>query len=104
MGATSVTGVGPGDVSGNQKGSEHMTLGVTHLIGPHILYAGSVTCDSNTADVNHPLLDGALSDYAIFCFNYTDGSAVVLSSVTLNGFTVTCTGATDVVNWQIVQL
>ena len=104
MGATSVTGVGPGDVSGHNKGSEHMTLGVTHLIGPHILYAGTVTCAAKTADVNHPLLDGALSDYLIFVFNYTDGSAVVLSSVTLNGFTVTTNGATDVVNWMVVKL
>lgn len=33
MGATSVTGVGRGT---NERGSEHMTLGISHLIGPRM--------------------------------------------------------------------
>lgn len=35
MGATSVTGIG----SGGYKGSEHMTLGIHHLIAPRPLSA-----------------------------------------------------------------
>jgi hypothetical protein len=43
MGATSVTGVGPGSALGLNKGNENMSLGVSKLLGPHLVAAGSLT-------------------------------------------------------------
>jgi hypothetical protein len=54
MGATSVTGVGPGSADGKNKGSEHMTLSVHKLIGPHVIAAGTVELDGSTATVYVP--------------------------------------------------
>jgi hypothetical protein len=43
MGATSVTGVGPGSALGLNKGNDNMSLGVSKLLGPHLVAAGSLT-------------------------------------------------------------
>ena len=51
MGATSVTGKGNGSVDGSNKGSEHMSLGHRHLIGPRIQLAGLATLVAGTLDV-----------------------------------------------------
>ena len=43
MGATSVTGVGPGSSEPYNKGAYgRQTLGVGHLIGPHVVQALSL--------------------------------------------------------------
>ena len=64
MGATSVTGVGTGSASGSNKGSDRMTIGAEKVIGPRVVYAGSVTTDSSgDATVKLPELSGSASDY-----------------------------------------
>lgn len=54
MGATSVTGKGAGSADGLNKGSEHMTLGAHHIIGPHVLAAGVVELEGTTATIYLP--------------------------------------------------
>ena len=44
----SVQGVGPGSAEPYNKGSQHMTLGVGHLIGPHLVTGGSVVLVSGS--------------------------------------------------------
>lgn len=48
MGATSVTGTGRGAADGFNRGSEHQTLGVAHLIGPRVVAAGFATLTSGS--------------------------------------------------------
>jgi len=49
MSATSVTGTGPGSADGQNRGSEHQTLGTSHLIGPRVVAAGTTTLDVDGA-------------------------------------------------------
>jgi len=62
MGATSVTGVGPGSALGHNKGGENTTLGVSKLLGPHLVAAGSLTVGAT----NHFALPLASGSYACF--------------------------------------
>lgn len=75
MTASTVTGRGFGGVDGNNKGSERMTLGVQHLIGPRVIAAGNVTITSSTTvTVTFPQpLDGPASDYVIMVTGVTVG-------------------------------
>lgn len=57
MGATSVTGVGPGSALGYNKGGENASLGVNKLLGPHLVAAGSLTVGS-TNNFAVPLSSG----------------------------------------------
>jgi hypothetical protein len=109
MGASSVTGIsGPGSVAGNQKGSEHMSLGVHKLIGPRVVAAGAETLVGTTGTVEIPALAGAVTDYIIMltgvstteCYVST-GLAAVASTDTWN-FIITG-GSGEVVNWMIVK-
>lgn len=102
MGATSVTGVGPGSADGMNKGSEHQTLGVNKLIGPHIVAAGKITLSGTSGAVQIPTLSGTVAEYGVFL---TPSSATVASysSFTTSGFTVTA-GSGATVYWQVVKL
>lgn len=109
MGASSVTGIsGPGSVAGNQKGSEHMSLGVHKLIGPRVVAAGAETLSGTTGTVEIPELAGAVTDYIVMltgvstteCYLST-ALAAVADTDTWN-FIITG-GSGEVVNWMIVK-
>ena len=105
MGATSVTGVGPGDVSGLNRGSEHMTLAVGNLLGPKIVAAGYHTLDAGSNVLNMATLDGNLADYMVLVTDdgaisvaAASGQVTALNQVTLQGTN------THVLHWAVVQV
>ena len=105
MGATSVTGTGPGDVSGLNRGSEHMTLAVGNLLGPKVVAAGYHTLGSAEDVLNLGTLDGNLADYMVLVTDdgaigvaAAGGGVTSLSQVTLRGT------STHVLHWAIVQV
>lgn len=109
MGATSVTGVsGPGSVAGNQKGSEHMSLGVNKLIGPKVVACGLETLVGTTAVIEVPAPTGVVGDYGVFL--QTDSATAAYVSIAMAavtgsdawGFTVTA-ASNAVVNWMLVK-
>lgn len=109
MGATSVTGVsGPGSVAGNQKGSEHQSLGVEKLIGPKVVAAGHETLSGTTAVVELPAPTGAVADYMVVL--QTDSAVPAYTSVALaavagsDSWSFTVTADTDAkVDWMVVK-
>ena len=110
MGATSVTGVsGPGSVAGNQKGSEHMSLGVSKLIGPKVAAAGKITLTGTTGVVEFPALVGVVGDYVVMLSANTSDHVFVSTPMAAIvdtdqwGFTVTG-GSGAVVNWTVVKV
>lgn len=106
MGATSVLGTGPGSAEGACKGApERQTLGVSHLIGPHIVNAGKVALSSGAASVVFPLV-GSASDFILLVSNQTDGTAVNGTlAVSSNVCTLTLAGTgSDVVGYAVVKI
>jgi|TARA_Y100000034_G_scaffold28650_1_gene34461 hypothetical protein len=78
MTATSVTGIGLGAAK-NQKGSEHMTLGQAHLVGPRVVAASDATLDgSGDLTVILPGFGGAAADYIVTA---TDADATAAAAV-----------------------
>lgn len=64
MGATSVTGVGPGSAAPYNKGAAEQTIGINHLVGPHIVAAGVTTLAAASGQatvVNIPVASGVYS-------------------------------------------
>ncbi len=110
MGASSVTGVsGAGSVAGNQKGSEHMSLGVSKLIGPKVAAAGRVTLSGTTGVVQFPALVGAVTDYVVMVSANSSTLAYVSSALAavsgVDQWTFTATGGSGaVVNWTVVKI
>ncbi len=109
MGATSVTGVsGPGSVAGNQKGSEHQSLGVNKLIGPKIVAAGVETLSGTTGVIEVPAPTGAVSDYMVFLqtnsatAGYVSTALAAVANTDAWSFTVTAAN-NAVVNWCLVK-
>ena len=105
MGCTSVTGKGLGSAVGSNKGSEHMTLGVGHLLGPRVIAAGTVTLAEVTEiDVVLPLLDGEESDYVVMTNDVTAAAASfgVLDFGTATTLTITGTSDHDI-SWTIIK-
>lgn len=73
MGATSVTGVGQGSALGHNKGAAQQTLGVNHLVGPHLVAAGVTTLAAASGQatvVNLPVASGV---YAVQANTLTSG-------------------------------
>lgn len=112
MAASSVTGVGAGSALKKQKGSEHMTLGVDKLIGPHVVSAGSVALTSgtpSTATVTFPqALSSATGHYVqLTPVGATSGIAaggVAASAVATTGFVITGPNSvTTTVNWVVFK-
>ena len=106
MGATSVTGVGAGSAEGLTKGApERQTLGVGHLIGPHIVNAGSKALSSGAASVVFPLT-GSTSDFILLVSNHTDGTAGNGTlAIASNVCTLTLAGtASDGVGYAVVKV
>lgn len=79
---TTVTGRGRGAADGKNKGSEHSTLGVSHLIGPRIVAAGSVALATGAAVVKLPALVGATVDGSGNITNYV---AICTATAAANG-------------------
>jgi hypothetical protein len=109
MGASSVTGIsGPGSVAGNQKGSEHMSLGVHKLIGPRVVAAGSETLVGTTGVVEIPTLPGVVGDYCIQLTGvsttvpYVSVALAAVASTDTWNFTITG-GSGEVVHWTVVK-
>ncbi len=104
MGATSVTGVsGYGSVQdGRSKGSPHMTLGVSHLIGPRVLAAGSVTLTggATTGTVDHETLANTTGNIVVL--TSSSATAPFVSSRTTSSFAFT-SGANTTVSWVIIS-
>lgn len=106
MGATSVLGTGPGSAEGACKGApERQTLGVSHLIGPHIVKAGKETLSSGAAAAVFPLV-GSASDFVLLVSNQSDGTAVNGTlAITNNICTVTLAGTgSDVVGYAVIKI
>ena len=108
MGATSVTGTGLGSAVPNNKGSEHMSLGVEKLIGPRVIAADEVTLDgSGDATVVLPLLDGVVGDYIVSATDSdTSGATAVTASMAfgVSDTTLTFKGtAANVIVWSIIK-
>lgn len=109
MGATSVTGVsGAGSVAGNQKGSEHMSLGVSKLIGPKVVAAGNKTLTLTTGVVQFPAPVGAVSDYVVMVSANSSTLAYVSSALaevsSTSDWTFTITGGSGaLVNWCVIK-
>jgi hypothetical protein len=110
MGASSVTGVsGPGSVAGRQRGSEHMSLAVSKLIGPRVAAAGRITLSGLTGVVQFPELVGSINDYVVMVsansstLAYVSTALAVVSGVDQWTFTITG-GSGAVVNWTVVKV
>lgn len=109
MAASSVTGVGQGSADHWNKGSEHMTLGVDHLIGTRVVACGSVTLSGGAGTVTFPQpLSGSKTGYLVFTQDVTATNASRPNVLTDNSdgnfasFTVAGT-TTDVINWMVVK-
>ena len=82
MGATSVTGVGLGSADGSNKGSAHMTLGVSHLVGPRVVACDEITLDgSGNFIVKLPVLNGETTDFVCIA---SDSDATAATAVACN--------------------
>ena len=97
MTATSVTGIGQGSSDGKNKGSQRMTLGVDHLIGPRVVHTGKAAMFSgspSTAVVTfpQPLESGFTYTAVISPIVTTSGSAPAGSfavyNLNVNNFTI----------------
>ena len=107
MGATSVTGVGAGSAESVSKGAAgRQTLGVGHLIGPHIVAAGKVALNGSGAAVVTVPVTGVTADFMLLLGNQTDGTAMN-GTVAVSGSTATLTFAgsgSDVVGYALVKV
>jgi hypothetical protein len=112
MGATSVTGVsGPGSAAeqgAGNKGSEHMSLAVHHLIGPRVVMCGHATLNEDgTGTVYYPELvedanfGGVTEQYCVFLSSNED-TFPYWGSFTTTSFGVTASPGAEVC-WQIVK-
>ena len=108
MGATSVLGTGPGSAEGKTKGApERQTLGVSHLIGPHIVKAGQVTCSTGAGSAVFPL-SGVTADYVVLVTN-TDATSPAATSATIavsSGIATVSVVAngSDVVSYAVIKV
>jgi len=107
MGATSVTGVGQGSAEASCKGAQgRQTLGVGHLIGPHVVSAGTTTLAGGTKALEIAPLTGVAADYIVLATDYTAAAAVkAVLTVSSDIWTITFTGTTtDVIQYAVVSV
>ena len=107
MGATSVTGVGQGSAEASCKGAQgRQTLGVGHLIGPHVVSAGTTTLSGGTKALEIAPLTGVAADYIVLATDYTAAAAVkAVLTVSSDIWTITFTGTTtDVIQYAVVSV
>jgi len=92
MVATTVTGRGLGSADGKNKGSEHMTLGVGHLIGPRVMVADVHEMDGSSDTLKLPVLSGAITDYIITATDAdTTAATAVAASLAMDATSTTVT-------------
>lgn len=106
MGASSVTGVGPGSVEGKNQGSKHWTVGVGRLLGPKVMAADAATLAGGAATVVLPKLSGNVSDYIVMVSDASGTAAAVSGTIALNTNDTTLTLAgtgTNAVVWSIIK-
>ena len=107
MGATSVTGVGQGSAEASCKGAPgRQTLGVGHLIGPHVVNAGTATLSGGTKVIGIPPLSGVATDYVVIATDYTAANAVkAVLTVASDIWTITFTGtSSDVIQYAVISI
>lgn len=108
MAATTVTGRGLGSADGMNKGSEHMTLGVGHLIGPRVIVAADGTLDgSGDLVVEFSGVQGVVGDYIAMAVD-ADATAAAAVAVQMamvaDVMTLTLKGPNDgVVNYSVTK-
>lgn len=105
MASTSVTGHGVGVASG-QKGSQHMSLGVSKLVGPKIACAGTCVLSGTTGVVLIPD-QGTLTDYIVILQSRTATAAYVSSALAQSSgsWTFTITGSSGAtVDYLVVKI
>lgn len=84
MAASSVTGIGQGSAEGSNKGNEHVSMGVGHLIGTRVVAANRVTLSGGVATVTFPSpLTGDKANYVVIC-NALNSSTVARPSALNN--------------------
>jgi len=110
MAASSVTGVGPGSADRKNKGSEHMTLGVGHLLGTRVVAADRVTLAGGAATITFPVpLTGDKANYVAFCDSVNSTNRAYIGTLNNDGsgnfanFTIVGNG-TDLVYWEVVKV
>ena len=107
MGATSVTGVGPGTADAGVKGPGNGRSHFVPQINPHVVGSGTHTMGSTSDTITFPSpLAGSESGYCVFLTN-DDSTATWVSAKTDSGgdfvsFEITG-GNTDVVMWMVVN-
>jgi hypothetical protein len=107
MGATSVTGQGTGSADGFNRGSEHQTLGVTHLIGPKVAAGG--TTDIGLAGVTDipvtAIVDSTNVGFIVLVNDITDGSPAIgyLFLTSSDVFVEIIGTASHDVNWVLID-
>lgn len=108
MGATSVTGVGPGDAFPGIKGPGNERNIYVPLLTPHVVAAGRVTLSGGAATVTFPEpLAGSNTNYVVMTTSLGTGNDAV-STMTNNSdgnfasFAISGTGTDDVM-WSVVS-
>ena len=107
MGATSVTGVGQGSAEASCKGAPgRQTLGVGHLIGPHVVSAGTTTLAGGTKALEIAPLTGVAADYIVLVTDFTAAQAVkAVLTVSSDVWTITFTGTSaDVIQYAVISV
>jgi hypothetical protein len=108
MGATSVTGVGPGDAHPGIKGPGNGRNIYVPLLTSHVVAAGRVTLSAGAATVTFPeALAGSEVNYVVHLTSLGTGGETV-SAMTDNGdgnfesFAIAGTGTDDIM-WSVVS-
>ena len=107
MGATSVTGVGPGSARAGVKGPGNGRNNLVQQINPHVVGSGTHTMVGSSDTITFPSpLAGSESGYCVFLTNDDDTSTWVSAKTDSSGNFVSfeITGqSTDVVMWMVVN-
>jgi len=92
------------------KGSEHMTLGVSHLLGTRVVAAGRVTMSSGTGTVTFPQpLTGDKANYIVLCTPLNSSTVARPTSLTNDSdgnfaYFAVAGGSSDVVYYAVVKV
>lgn len=109
MGAASVTGVGLGSAEGSNKMNEHVSLGVSRLIGTRVVAAGVATTSSGAATVTFPqVLPESNTNYIVMCDSVGSATRAYVNTMTdsssqFASFTIVGSG-TQTVHWMVVKI
>jgi hypothetical protein len=106
MGATSVTGKGPGSAEGLARGPrERNFVGVEKLIGPRVVLAAQVTLAAGAATYNFPEpFEGGATSWNVF--TQADNAVTVTKTIVSGDFSgvVLAGTGTDVVDLIVVNV